>query len=85
MFTKKAFTLRWDLIEDTEVEYWYLYFTWVHPRYVTLYFYSTAFWKTKMYFLLHYMCLTALVTLQIQIIDAKYNSTNKSVTQQCVK
>ncbi len=45
----------------------YFYFTWVFLFYATLYCYSTTSQKQILYFLLHYICLTALVALQITI------------------
>ncbi len=43
----------------------YLNFTWIFPFYVTLY--STTSQRQILYFLVHYICLTALVTFQITI------------------
>ncbi len=40
-------------------------------------FYSTTFWRQILYFLLYYKYLTALVTLQIQSINTKYQSTHQ--------
>ena len=47
--------------------------TWVFPCSVTFYIYSTTSQREILDFLLHYIYLTTLVTLQIQIINTKYN------------
>ena len=49
----------------------YLYLTWVFPFDATLY--STTFKRKILYFLLHYIYLTALVTFQMKIWHSGYS------------
>ncbi len=47
------------------------YFTWIFPFYATLHLYSTTSKRKILYFLLHYICLTAIVTFQITVFHTR--------------